>query len=338
MSTWRIAVFVGLVLGVFLPGCAGSPPQQSSTSGPPNTQRPSFGTPTSTGRQDRSPQPSSRPEQVVATIDEQPIVTSEVDMHLRSVRPRVGAAPPVSPQTDALNAAIRVKLFAREAQRRGIQVADGPAALVEAHLVQTLIEQELETQNVDPNRISDAEAQQYYDQHQEYFNQVHLVELAAIAVPDLALAEQLLHQADGATDAHFNQLVAQYSTDPASRARNGYLTTVDERREHASGTTPHADPGEKEFTPVAMSLRKVGQAGLAQGSDGSYYVLRATKLEMTRRSWNDSLKLRIKNIMIEERQEHILSALEQQLRRAVHLSINQDALRQVQATNPGTEE
>lgn len=202
--------------------------------------------------------------------------------------------------------------------------------------VQALIQQELERHGIQVEAITDAQAKHYYEQHPELFNQVMIVHLAAIVVQDAQLAEQLLQQADGSSNAKFAQLVAQYSVDEASKARDGHLMVIDERVEHTPGNNPHADPGEQVFTPVAMSLRRVGQTGLTQGPDGRYYVLRATKLEMSRRPWSEELQQRVKNIMFWERREHVLSTIEQQLRKDAQVTINNEVLNQIPASSEQT--
>jgi hypothetical protein len=62
-------------------------------------------------------------EPIVARIDGEPIYASEVERYLRPAPPRISAAPPVEPRLEALHRALRVRLFTREAARRGLNTA-----------------------------------------------------------------------------------------------------------------------------------------------------------------------------------------------------------------------
>lgn len=255
------------------------------------------------------PSTSSVPagEVVVARLDGQPILASEVRMHLRVAPPRVGTAPAVDPRQQALDAAIRVRLFAREGRRRGY-TADGSPATVQAALVRGVVAAETEGDAFQAAAISDQEARRFYEANAIRFNHPTTVRVSAIVLDDPDLAEKVMHQAAAADAAELARLVREHSVDEPSRERDGDLGVIDDRTDTdpASGIDPNP-------AALAMLLKRVGQVGLVGGTDGRYYVLRATEVDLTIQPW-DLDPMRVKNVMVYERRNRALDALEQRLR------------------------
>lgn len=267
------------------------------------------------------PTPSASLGDVVATVDGAPIFVAEVAAHLVPASPRIGAAPPVDPRKQALERMLRVRLFAHEARRLRLPAPDGPPALTEAHLVQALIRRELLHHNVRADAISDEEARKYYDEHPELFNRPQAVHLSAIVVREALLAERLLQQAATAGEGEFGRLVERHSVDDLSRAQRGGLPVVVIGRKQAEI--------DESVSAAAYYMRKAGTVGLAQGSDGRYYVLRATKVEMTVRPWSREAALRVKNRMASDRQEQVLQALTMRLRERARIVVSESALERI---------
>ena len=253
---------------------------------------------------------------VVATVDGRPIYESEVEPFIRPPPPRVGAGPRVDPRSQALNEAINTALFAVEARRRGLEVPVGSQPLVRAQLAQALIREELTRHAVRLDTIRPVEAFRYYDSHREIFSPTESVELAAIVVEDSSLAENLLRQAEGTTKLEFARLVNDYSIDRASRARDGKFAVIDE----------HGRGAEDAVARLAMWMRKAGAVGLVHGSDDRYYVLRATRVELSKSPWSSDLSLRVRNYMAHQREQRLIKALARRLRSRAQIVIDDKAL------------
>lgn len=285
-------------------------------------------------RSPRSPRAvpaSSRGDRIVATVDGEPIYASDVEAHLRPPRPRVGSLPPTDPRHSAVVEAVRVRLFLREAERRGLMVADGPREIVQSRLVQALIRQELMDHRISASQISNAEAKQYYNRNRDVFSTTERVVLDAVVVKKADLAERILQQSNDIGAREFRKLVRTYSVHSISGSRDGHLMdghfmVVDEAVEHAPGGTPHSDPLEAEIHPVALRMQYAGQVGSARDARGYHYVLRAAEVEKSIKTWSKAFLPAVKNVMLEERREKVLEGLYQRLRRGTDISIHKNAL------------
>jgi len=252
-------------------------------------------------------------------VDDQPVYEADLVPHLRPAKPRVGAGPPDDPLMRSLDQALRVKLFAREARQRGIPAQEGPPAVAEAYLVQALIQQELDRRDIRVERVSEEEARQHYEQHPKRYNQTTAVELAAIVVADEQLAEQLLYRAEGSDRAEFERLVLVHSLDAPSRKQGGLLGTVSE----------HGEGIDEAIARVGLAMWHDGQVGLAHAADGRYYVLRATRVDMTRRPWDERLSWTVRNVLAQDRREQALEELAAQLRRNANITVDEMAVHRI---------
>lgn len=269
------------------------------------------------------------PRGAVAMVDGEPVWVSDVQAHVRPVGPRVGSGPAIDPRRRALDNAIRVRLFAQEAKRRGLFAPTGPAAVVDAHLVQGLLRQERQRRGISAANIADDAARSYYRQHLLLFNRPEAVRVLAIMIKDPNLAETVLRQAGGTSEQEFKALAARHSTDRPPWLRRGAL----ELDAHQIGTPPGGiDPA---LYPVAFSLRRPGEVGLAKGTAGRYYVLRATKLDVVYERWSASLAQRVRNLMVWEAEQRAAGELDRQLRARATIMVNDETLKQVRVAEEG---
>lgn len=271
------------------------------------------------------PEEQVSPDAAVAKVGDEPVYAREVTVHLRPAQPRVGAAVPVDPRRQALDDAIRVRLFAHEAQRLGTRAPDGPPEVQQAYLVQWLIEREVDRRGIRVESISDDDASRHYEENRELFNKIESVDLAAVTVDDPTLAESLLERAERASTEEFARLAGEFSLDEASRARGGRLTVVD-----SDGKDPQGNEVEAAIARAGLALRKGGQVGLARGPDGRYHVLRATKVEMKYKPWGEDLVPYLKNVMTYDRQEQALEEMEQRLREDTGIVAYNDVLNRLE--------
>ncbi len=260
----------------------------------------------------------------VARVNGQPVEVEDVVAHLRPPEPWVGVEPPTDPRQLALDEALRVELFAQEAERRSIEVPEGPPAVVEAGFVQGLINRELEnTEGVEPDNISEAEARRYYEGNRGISTAPGRVYLSAVVVDSSEEARRLLRKAEDESDRAFARLAWEHSLHEPSRASGGRLTVLNADKPD--------DEVEDAISGVGYSMVEAGQVGLARVSDGQYYVLRATSLERKQKPWDEKTALLTKNIVAEERQEQILANLEEGLHDNAEVEVNEADLHKLRA-------
>ena len=251
---------------------------------------------------------------VIARVGGDPVLAADVEAHLRPAPPRTGTAVPRDPRQAALDEAIRVRLFAREAQRRGIQVPDGPPAVVQARLVQALVRQELERHGAFRPPVAEDEARLFFQRHHERLSRIASVRLSAIVLAGAEAAqhaERLLQDAAISDDEGFRHLVARHSMDESTKARGGHYAQIDHQGQGADDA----------IAAVALEMRRAGEVGLAVAADGRCFVLRATEVRLEPLEWNEATAGRVRHLIAQERRERVLGELAVRLRAATHVSI-----------------
>jgi peptidyl-prolyl cis-trans isomerase C len=232
-------------------------------------------------------------------------------------------SPPADPRKIALEEAIRFELFVREARRRGIQPQPGAPSIADASLAQALIQQEMKARQIRPDAISDQEAEAYYQAHREDFNKPTRVALAAVVLNDEPSAVRVLQQADGMSSEKFAELAQANSVDEKSKSQNGKFLTINDHGEDETGRRV-----DKPLYVLAINLRKPGAIGLVHLPNNRYYVLRAEAVEFNFQPWNKDAP-HVRNIMVWERREALLTELAKQLKAGAKIEIDENALGQL---------
>ena len=221
---------------------------------------------------------------VVACLDGSPVGASEVAVHLDPAAPD---------RRRALDDALRIRVFAAEAARRGLG-ADLPAASAEqrrAMLHQALIADEAVRQGAVPAAIDDDEARRHYEAHPGDFNKITATTCRGIFVDDAARAEQLARELAGATD---EELAAAGGVDLGEMHR------------------PGVDPA---LIRLANDLRATGAiGGPVVAADGRHVILRATAIEMEIKPFDEAVARQVKNRLAHDREQAALDALFARLR------------------------
>lgn len=265
------------------------------------------------------------PDAVVAEVGGRHLLVRDVLNHLSPPDPATDIGEPINPRRQALDAAIRVVLFAREAERRGIKASEGPPQIVQSRLVQSVIRQELSDLDL-PLEESGTEARRYYEEHSELFNGdgIVSVSLSALVLEDAETAERLLSRADGIGDDAFVELVSEHSVDEGTRSKEGrFAVLVDSK---GGPAVEQGDDIDEELLAVGWSLRKPGQVGLARDSAGRYYVLRADKVDIAVRTPDEELMTYVAGVMELERREHALQQTEEELRKNTDIVVDEATL------------
>lgn len=192
-------------------------------------------------------------EPTVARVDGTPISA-------RDLRVGLGLEPKGSPgryssleaKKELLSAAVRFEVMVKEAERRGLD-KDPEVILATKHaMIDKLLKQERIT-HYHPDRLTDAEIQRYYDEHQRDFNRPEQIRLRHILVKDRRTAERVAAQAKALPPRDlkaFAELVEEHSEDEATKEGAGDMGGVDR---HSNLPKPLLD--------AAFALPEGGVAG-----------------------------------------------------------------------------
>jgi hypothetical protein len=222
---------------------------------------------------------------VVACVDGQPVSAAEVT----EVR---GAAPAA-----ALDQAVRIRLFASEAARRGLDAGGGPPARQRAVLYQALVRDEAAKQGATPEQVSEDEARAYYAAHPGEFNKITQTFVDAVMFDDEAAAR-----------------AAQASGDAA------FAGAVEIGEIHADGVDPA-------LTRAGNDLRAEGAiGGPVQLGDGRWALVRALQVVFEPKPFDALMARTVENSIAHQRELAALDALAATLRAAHRVETFPDEL------------
>ncbi|GIG90745.1 peptidyl-prolyl cis-trans isomerase [Plantactinospora endophytica] len=256
-------------------------------------------------------------DEIVATVDGAAVYGLDVGPHIRTKAPWVGVDPPADPVDSALRDAVIVRLLSAEARRQGVPADDnGARSVVDGQLNVALLDKELRARGHHPEKLTQPEVRAFYQANLDRLSRFRGGTVSAIILTDLAQAREVLGKAATADDRTFAELVAQYSTDVASKAKAGHVADVDAA----------ADEVPLPVARVVVSTRKAGDVGLAETDDGRFWVIRMAKVELLPAPWNAATEQRVRELMANEWRGQVIKDLEARLRPAADVRINQDAL------------
>lgn len=245
---------------------------------------------------------------VIACIGGESVTRDEVIEHLRPPLPVRGHADLPDPRPPAVEAALRVRLFAAEARRRGLQVRGGGSAEVQrVRLSRALIQKELARRGISPAAISDDEARRVFQERPTQFNEIVRATGRAIFVADARNAEAVFRQVDGASREAFAAAARKLSTDPSAE-RGGLIPDL------------RADDIDPAMRKLGNSLRTEGEvAGPVRLDDGRYVILFADKLELAVKPFDAAVATQVKNVVAHERETAAVDELYAALRKRAHV-------------------
>lgn len=235
---------------------------------------------------------------VVACVDDTPVTAATAREHLQPARAIPGKATPADPQAAAVDAAIRVELFAAEARRRGLARGATRAAV----LNQALIADERARQRLAPADVSAAAVAALVQATPGRVAKIEAVHVRAIYLPDAATAEAVYAQAVGLDDAGFAALAQARSQDP-SAASGGDLGELDD--DHSPLELVRA------ATPLSEAGALTGPVALA---DGRFVILRAVAVRVRAES-AEALDPRAREYLARQAELRALDALAAELER-----------------------
>lgn len=225
---------------------------------------------------------------VVACLDDTPITVEAALQHRRTPEPIPGRVALPDPAQRAVDAAVRVQLFADEARRRGLGGGDTRVAA----LHQALLADERSRLPA----ISDADADAFYASHPGRVSKVEAVRPRAIFLMDSTTAERIAARAVGLDDAGFAALAEAESHDP-SAASGGDLGVLDDAH------------SPRDLVRAASALREAGDLiGPLVTDDRRYVILRATTVEV-RLEPLDQVRPRVKRYLARQAEQAALDEL-----------------------------
>lgn len=255
---------------------------------------------------------------VVACVDGAPITEKQVEPYVEPPWWIPGSSVLPDARKEALDRAVRTRLFEAEAKRRKLTLPAG-APDAPASWSQALVAAELAARGITRDAISDEEATREYEANREAYNQLDRVDVLVIAFDDPKLAEKVYADAKNADEAKFRALVSAHSVDEKTKSKGGertVLATSDEDRQ---------------MLKMALSLRKPGAlGGPFQAGDGHWYLMRVRAAPIEHAKELDPLlRTTVKNALVDRRRRMVVDELEASLRPRAHVEVFADALAKV---------
>ncbi len=224
---------------------------------------------------------------------------------------------------------IRFEVLAKEAERQGLDKDPDVQLTLRKIMVQKLVQKSFQDPSA-AKELSEAELQKYYDEHKDEFNRPRKARLAAIIFnapagsPDRAKKLAAAHKAQAKVKAEekknplaFQQAVAEFSEDPASKGLSGDLGFKSaEELEKSFG---------KEVAQAAFSLKPGETSGVIEGAQGVYVIRVAGVQEELSRSL-DQVKAQISQKLIRDRRTKEFDDLVKRLRDEQKVTVDEKAL------------
>jgi hypothetical protein len=270
-------------------------------------------------------------QEVIATVDGDPIYGVEVGQHVRPQAPWIGPNQPLDAVDSALRDAIIVRLLAAEARRRGLPAERGPRSVADASLATGLVDKELSTRGITAGSLTKAEIRAFFEDNRDRLAHFRGARVDVIVLTDRRLAEKLVATVTTANDEQFRQLVRQHSTDLVSRAADGFLAEVDEAPEEIPVAVAR----------IVVATRHDGDVGLADTADGRFWVVRVTDVRLDAEKWSADIERRVRQLLFHEKRGKVIAELEAKLKPRATIEINREALARFRAQaldsapNPG---
>jgi peptidyl-prolyl cis-trans isomerase C len=229
---------------------------------------------------------------------------------------------------------IRFEVLAKEAERQGLDKDPEVQFTLRKIMVQKLVQRSFQDPGAQNQKeLPEPELQKYYDEHKDEFNRPRKARLAAIifnapaSSPDrakkVAAARQALAKVkaeEKKNPAVFQQAVAQFSEDPASKGVAGDLGFKSaEELEKSFG---------KEVAQAAFATKAGETSGVIEGAQGVYVIRVAGVQEELSRPF-DTVKAQISQKLVRERRTKDFDDLVKKLRDDAKITIDEKALEAV---------
>jgi parvulin-like peptidyl-prolyl isomerase len=212
--------------------------------------------------------PQVDPRKVVADIDGAAITVADVERQIAKqpalLREQYQAAPRKKQMVESM---VRFELLSKEAELKGYDKDPEVVRAARQQMVNALVQKEVNAR-FPPERISETEAQRYYDGHLADFRRPEQVRVSQIVVASKADAARVAAAARALAptdEKGFRELVEKHSQDRESKERGGDMGAFD-----ASGSL------QKPLLEAVLKLR-VGEVSEPVQMGGAFHILRCTQ-------------------------------------------------------------
>jgi parvulin-like peptidyl-prolyl isomerase len=220
-------------------------------------------------------------------------------------------------QKELLDEMVRLEMFAKEAEQRGLQNDPELSRNFKQLLGQRLMKDELAKVRMED--IGESDAKKYYEDHQAVYNQPEQVQVAWIVVKDPATAKRVLAdpriKAPASSDP-FHKLVSEFSVDERSKEHGGLLAYFDD----AARDYP------KDLVAAAFNLANPNDVSAPVKVQNGLAILKLVARKKAVSRQFAEVKQQIRNIMYRDAQEQRKTAFEKELREKLNVKVDESKL------------
>jgi len=188
-------------------------------------------------------------------------------------------------------------------------------------MIQRLMKEEFDT-SVKLEDITDDECRKYFEAHGDEFNKPEEIRVADIVVKDAATGKKVLSdpRIKGVEPAGFRELVAQYSTDAATKDRGGDLRYFDAKSKELP----------PEIVKAAFALVNIGDVSEPVKGASGLHILKLTGRRKALVRPFDEVKAQIKNRLFRDKRTTAMEDFVKKLREKSKVEVHEDRLAKVQ--------
>jgi peptidyl-prolyl cis-trans isomerase C len=279
--------------------------------------------------QNRKSQAAQKPEELqetLAKIDDVVITLGDFQDRINKQSPYVRARyTSLERKKEFLDNLVRFEVLAKEAQKRGLDKDAEVVRTMKQVMIQKLLKDEFD--KIKPEDISDGDAKKYYDAHPEEFNKPEEVRVSSILVKDESTAKKVLADArmKGVDNQGFRNLVAQYSTDAATKERGGDLRYFDANTKEIP----------KPIVDASFKLNTIGDNSAPVKTEQGWVVLKLTGRRKALVRSFEEVKTTIKNRLYRDKRQDSMEVFVKNLRDKSSIKIDEGKLAKVQIEGAG---
>jgi len=264
--------------------------------------------------------------EVLAKVDDVTISLGEFQERINQQSPYVRARyTSVERQKEFLDNLVRFEVLAKEAERRGMAKDPEVVRTMKQVMIQKLLKAEFEKMTI--KDISDDDVKKYYDAHPEEYNKAAEARVSMILVKDAATAKRVLADArvKGVDNEGYRKLVAEYSTDVATKERGGDLRYFDAKSKDIPGPVIEA----------AFKMTNIGDNSPPVTLPQGVAILKLTGLRKALSRNFEEVKEQIRNKLFHDKRQASMEAFVKNLKDKANIKIDEGKLAKVVIEGPG---
>ncbi len=260
--------------------------------------------------------------EVLAKIDDVTITVGDFQNRINAQSPYVRARyTSLERKKEFLDTLVRFEVLAKEAKARGLDKDDEVVRTMKQVMIQKLMKEEFDNR-VKLDDINDGECKAYFDSHPDEFNKPEEVRVAHILVKDDKTAKKVLAdpRVKGPDGEVFRKLVAEYSTDLATKERGGDLRYFDAQTKELPS----------EIVKAAFLLQNLGDVSPPVHTSAGVHILKLTGRRKALTRTFDDVKSQIKNKLYRDKRQTTMEQFIKDLRAKAKVEVHEERLAKVQ--------